>query len=130
MIKLIISILSLFAPVTWECLDDSKGDHNKAQDVFLRFLIGLVAALINFFLIGKPIVDSFLLSMAIHFLLFDYAINIILYKRGIIDYANWFSHTGKKGVIDNIGFWKRMNPWTKLWVRVGVLVVAILIYMI
>jgi hypothetical protein len=130
MIKLTISILSLFAPLVWESFDDSKGDHNKAQDVFLRCMIGLVAALVNFFLIGKPILDSFILSMAIHFMFFDYLINIILYKNDVIDYANWFSHTGKKGVIDNVPFWKNMNPWTKLYVRVGVLIAAIVIYAI
>jgi hypothetical protein len=128
----IVSILTLFSPLLWELYNDLNGEtvEEKMNDVLWRLLLTAVAALTNFFLIGKPILDSFILSMAIHFMFFDYLINIILYKNNVIDYANWFSHTGKKGVIDNIGFWKKMNPWTKLLVRVGVLVMSILIYVI
>jgi hypothetical protein len=130
MIKLILSILVLFAPLTWELINDRFGDEDKKLDVLIRVILGIASALVNFILIGKPILDSFILSMAIFFLAFDYLINIILYKNDVIDYANWFSYTSKKGVIDNIGFWKKMNPWTKLGVKVGVLAVAILIYVI
>jgi hypothetical protein len=135
MIKLIISLASLFAPTVWELSDDARGDHNKTQDVLLRCLIGLAAALLNFFLIGKPILDSFLLSMAIHFMFFDYAIAFILIRNGKLEPPrgvkyHWFSYVAKKGPIDNIGFWKRMEPKKKLWVRVGVVGVAILIYIL
>lgn len=83
MITLIISITALFAPLIWELINDRYGDEDKKLDVLIRVILGLAAALVNFILIGKPILDSFLLSMAIFFMLFDYLINIILYKNDV-----------------------------------------------
>lgn len=131
----IISIILLFAPTVLELFDDMKGDKNKAADVMLRCLIGVGVALVGFFLIGKPILDSFMLSMAIHFMFFDYLITYILLRNGTIEQPrevkyHWFSYTGKSGVIDNLKLWKEMKPRTKLYVRVGVLVIAVLIWVV
>jgi hypothetical protein len=131
----IISIILLFAPTVLELFDDTKGDKNKAADVLLRCLLGVGVALVGFFLIGKPILDSFILSMAIHFMFFDYLITFILLRNGTIEQPrgvkyHWFSYTGKSGVIDNIKFWREMKPTTKLFARVGVLAVAVLIWVV
>jgi len=134
MIPHIIAILCLLVPTGWEVFNDRKGDFNKIQDIFVRYGLGILAGVINFFwLTGKPVFDSLLLSMGIHFAIFDYAIAYILIKRGVIEPPrgvkyHWFDYLSTKNPFDN--HWKFWNKWTRFSIRVAVLAVAIVIYII
>lgn len=126
----ILCILSLFAPLVWELFNDMGGDTKKSkrQDVFIRLLIALGAAVVGWYLIDKPIIDGFILSLAIHFLIFDYAINYILKKRGVIETKeSWFSYLGKSYTDDVL---RQFTPMQRLFLKIGVLGVAITIYVL
>lgn len=133
MTLLILSIAILCYPLTWEILNDSEGEkrNQKALDVLIRCGLALIAAVIGWLLINKPIIDGFILSLAIHWLLFDYMINAILITRGIIQPRNgetWFSYMGSTAVTDRLKFWRNCSPWFRLGIKVVVLIIAILIY--
>lgn len=116
-------IITLLLPTAWELWDDRKGDLNKGMDLFLRSAISLaVSAIISHWF---PIADSVALCLALHFLIFDYAIAWWLIRNGTIEEPrgakyDWWSYTAKKGWMDNVEFWNRLNPWWKLAVRVVV----------
>jgi hypothetical protein len=124
-----LQILFLCVPTLWELWNDRKGDFNKQADVYIR--VGLMAG--GAFPIHGfswfEFASGFFLSAAIFFMFFDYLINIILYRNNVINYANWFSYTGKSGVVDNIPFWKKLNPWLKFSIRLVTLITAIIIYL-
>jgi hypothetical protein len=42
--------------------------------------------------------------------------------------VGWFEHLGKSSVLDRWEWWKNLNPWYRFAIRVGVLVVAIVVY--
>ena len=112
----------------YELWNDRNGDLNKSTDVVFRIVFLAVEAAALALIFDKNYHLSLLLSCSVFFLTFDYAINIILYKRGVIDYANWFSYTGKSGVVDTISFWKNMNPWVKFGIRLTVFIVALIVW--
>lgn len=123
----VLSFLLLCVPTIWELRNDANGDANKKQDVLIRatIMLGVSFMCVSF---GKNFFTSLNLSVAIHFAVFDYFINIILYHNNAIDYANWFSYSSKSGVVDNIGFWRKMNPWGKFAIRLGYFIIAIILY--
>jgi hypothetical protein len=110
-------LLILLIPTIWEVIDDRKGDSNKGFDVFMRVVLGVAVAL--FF---PNLYTAFFLSMALHFFLFDYAINIVLGRRP------WFSYLGKKGVVDNIPVWRNLHPIMRFIVRLLTLTLAIWLF--
>ena len=128
-----------FTPLIWEVLNDKDGDSHitrsflkkwevssKKVDVMVRVIIALCISLINYLFYQIAPWKTILLCGAIHFLLFDYVIAYILIKRGIIK-GNWYSYMGSKG-IDNVGWWKNLNPNLKLVARIIIFVIAFLIY--
>src|SRR6187549_753643 len=103
-------MILLSSAVIVEVEDDKGGDKNKTTDVIWRTVFCLISAALvyAFGLIGSPshgFLQSFFMSGAIFFLVFDYAIAA---TRGRGD---WFSYLGEKGVVDNIKFWRNMGPW-------------------
>jgi hypothetical protein len=134
MIPHIIAILCKLVPTGWELINDRKGDFNKVQDIFVRYGLGILAGVINFFWItGKPVFDSLLLSMGIHFAIFDYAIAYWLIRTGKIEPPrgvkyHWFDYLGNENPFDSL--WNRWNKWVRFSIRVVVLAAAIVIYII
>jgi hypothetical protein len=110
-------LLILFIPTVWEVIDDRKGDSNKGFDVFMRVVLGIAVAL----WFDNPY-TAFFLSMALHFFLFDYAINLVLGRRP------WFGYLGKRGVVDNIPSWRNLHPIARFIIRVVVLGVAVWLF--
>lgn len=133
MIPQIIAIINLIVPTGWEVLNDRRGDTNKTQDIFVRYGLGTLAAVINFFWItGKPVFDSLLLSMGIHFMIFDYIIAWWLIRTGKIEAPrgvkyHWFSYVGRSP-FDSL--WTNWNPKVRLVIRAVILATAIAIYII
>lgn len=130
MILTILSILLLCGPLVFELVDDRQGDTDKTMDVALRIAIGLLASFVAWFTDGRNFLAAFNLSMAIHWMFFDYAINIILNKTVYEKKVNWFTHVGKSGVIDNLKFWKEMNPYVKLGIRVAYFLISVTLYFV
>lgn len=128
MILELLAFILLLSPLVWELITDANGDFDKKADILVRGVIASISATLAYVITERNILAAFNLSVALHFSCFDYLINIILYGNGIINNANWFSNTGKKGVVDNLPYWKQLNPWWKLAIRIGYLGIALLIY--
>ena len=105
----------------WEVWNDRHGDTNKSEDVVLRCIWFIVEAATLRLFTHKPFFTCLLLSSAVFFLLFDYLVCYFLIRNKVIEVpgAHWFSYMGKSGVVDNLKFWRDMNPWLKLLVRMG-----------
>lgn len=117
----------------WEVWNDRLGDLNKTADIQVRFLLLLIEAVLLYLLTDKNIFICINLSIAFFFLTFDYAINYILIKNGTLELPrgvkyHWFDYSGKKGVIDNLKFWKNLNPYVKLLIRVTYFVGSLVLY--
>lgn len=124
----LIAILLLLFATIWHLWNDRRGDRpeEKTTDILIVIAIAFTASAIGWML-GQRMLDSLLLAWAIHFFFFDYLINIILYRRGVIETSDWFGHLGN-GPIDKL--MKKLKPWPRFWLRLGVLVIAIIIYAI
>lgn len=123
----LIAFLLLLTPLVWELISDRNGETPKQKklDVFIRVLIALIVALVGFFIADKPIVDGFVLSLAIHFMLFDYLIIMILNRRVYEKKVNWFSHLSKSYTDDVLRQW---SPWTRFFIKLGVLSGGVILY--
>lgn len=127
-IKEIICFLILFAPYVWEVLNDRYGDLDKKLDVALRIAIGTVASIICWYFTGHSFFAAGFMCFAIFFLLFDYTIAAILVKNKVIRPSKWFEYMGESGDIDNIQWWRSMNPYLRFATRFAVFAVALIIY--
>lgn len=116
-----------------EVWNDRNGDLHKGADIIVRAALLIIEAFILHLNLHKPFIDSLILSTAFFFLLFDYLIAYVLIRNKVIEPRigyTWFNYQAKSGVVDNIPFWKRLNPWVKLGVRVVVFITAILIFIL
>jgi hypothetical protein len=116
-----------------EVWNDRNGDLHKGADVIVRILLLVCEAVILHAFFHKPILSCFILSSAIFFLLFDYAITYVLIKNGKLEPPlgvkyHWFSYMAKKGVIDNISWWRNMNPWGRFAIRLAYFVGSLVLY--
>lgn len=130
MIWEIISFILLFAPLVVELIDDANADQNKEIDVLIRVAIGLAVAAVAWLTTDHNFLLAFNLSMAIHWLLFDYAINVLLNRNLYEKRVPWFSHVGTSSVVDQIGFWKNMNQWARLGIRVLYFGISLTLYFV
>ena len=128
LVGIIISILFLFVPCIWECWNDRNGDLNKRIDLFYRGCLALCAGILCHFFINVPFYKGAELSLAIHFLLFDYMIAYILIKRQVVEVAGtgWFEYLGYKGVVDNIRSWRGLAPAQRAAIRIVVFTASLL----
>lgn len=129
----IISFACLCVPTEWELFDDKSGDKNKSADVIYRLVLMAGAATAAHYISDENWLTAFNLSLAIFFLCFDYLITAILIHNGTLEPPrgvryHWFDYTAKKGVIDNISFWKNLNPYVKLLIRVAYFVLSCILY--
>lgn len=129
----IISFVCLCVPTVWELFDDKTGDTNKTPDTISRLIFMSSAGAAAHYISGENWLTAFNLSFAIFFMFFDYCISYILIRNGTLEPPrgvkyHWFSYSGKSGVIDNLKFWRNMNPWVKLFIRIGYLAIALFLY--
>jgi hypothetical protein len=132
---MILAIMGIFLalPTVYEISDDAEGDLNKKRDVIYRLLLMISMAFVahltglsNFFV-------AFNLSLAIHFLFFDYIIQYILIKNGTLEPPkgvtyHWFTYQAKSGVIDNLRFWRNMNKWVKLGIKLAYFTISLILF--
>lgn len=117
----------------WEVWNDRLGDLNKTADVWIRCLLFLVEAVVLHLLTNKNIFICLNLSIAFFFLTFDYMINYVLIRNGTLEPPrgvkyHWWTYQAKKGVIDNLSFWKNLNPYVKLLIRVTYFLGSLVLY--
>lgn len=127
---MIFSILLLIVPLAWELYNDKDGEQlsDKGLDVLLRVCFALAAAIIGYMLVDKPIIDGFILAMAIHFFAFDYAIVWLLKKRGVIEGdVNLFEHLGKSYTDDVL---RQFTPLWRFVIKFAFLVGTVVIYIL
>jgi hypothetical protein len=130
MIKEIFAILFLFIPLISEVMNDAKGDLNKLKDVWVRFFLTLVGSMFAVALTDHNYLLALNLSLAIHFFLFDYIVTAVLIKNKVIEVsgAHWFSYMGKSSKVDNISWWRNMNPWGRFAIRLGYFIGSLVLY--
>lgn len=132
-----LAVFILLIPTGWHIANDWKGDSDKNKDLVIWSLLASAGSAINFFFVtGKAVFDSFILSWGMHFMVFDYIIAYVhIHKSKVVELPRdsketWFTYLGKKGTIDNIAFWRNMNPKVRLIIRGVVLIGCIVIYVI
>jgi hypothetical protein len=124
----VLSLLLLLVPVGFHLWNDRRGEkpEEKAGDLILVSALALIAAVVGYYISGKPIIDGLLLAWALHFLIFDYAIVAILKKRGVIETKeHWFRYLGSSYTDDVL---RQFTPKERLLLKIGVLVVVVVIY--
>jgi hypothetical protein len=127
---ILTSIILLTFPLLWHLWNDRNGDKpsDKSMDILIVSIIAVAAAVIGFFISNKPIIDGSLLAWAIHFFAFDYLIVYILKKRGVIETKQSpFEYLGSNYTDDVLRQW---SPWTRFWIKLGQLIIAIIIYLV
>lgn len=129
MITTILSFILLSVPTVWELYNDRNGDFNKKADVLFRVLLIINAGLIVWGLFNRNAFLSMNLSFAIHWLLFDYLIVIILNRNVYEKKVHWFTHLGTSSAIDKLSFWVKLGPWGRFGVRVGYFVIALVLFL-
>lgn len=126
---ILTSIILLTFPLLWHLWNDRNGDapSDKTMDILIVSLIAVAAAVIGFFLSDQAIIDGLILAWAIHFFAFDYAINYILYRRGVIENSDWFGYLGKSYTDDVLRQW---SPWTRFFIKTGFLTASTVMYFV
>lgn len=125
-----IAILLLLIPTAFHLHNDRRGERKdeKAGDIILVSGIAVLCSVVGFFISDKPIIDGLLLAWGIHFFVFDYAINYILKKRGVIETKeSAFSYLGSSYTDDVL---RQFTPWQRFFMKLIVLVVAVTIYVL
>lgn len=119
----------------WEVWNDRYGDSNKSTDIWARTFLLWIEAVLLHLLTDTNIFICFNFSISVFFLTFDYVINYVLIKNGTIEPPrgvkyHWLTHVGKSGVIDNLTFWKEMNPYVKLGIRLAYFLISVTLYFV
>lgn len=111
----IFAILLLISPTAYAVWEDRKGDKHPNKDLVLIsvivVLMALLTALINpriSFIIDSLRGASFAAGFFILF--FAPAINIVLYKNGIISNRKWWNHLSLTAWPDSESWWSQ-TPW-------------------
>lgn len=124
-----LGLFVLFTPLVVELLNDAKGDYNKRIDVVIRLLLSVAVGIFTHFIAGKNILAGINLAIGIHFMFFDYAINYILYRNGVITSPAWFSYLGRSSKVDKIKLWKSIGPYGRLFVKLFYFLISIWLYL-
>lgn len=124
-----LAVVLLTIPLLYHLWNDRNGERpqDKTWDIILVTGLALIWSFIGYKLSGKPIIDGLLLAWGIHFAAFDYLINWILFKRGVIENPDWFGHLGKSYTDDVL---RQFTPKQRLVMKLVVLGVATLVYVL
>lgn len=111
-----IAVVLCLLPTLWEIWNDRDGEtkKDKTRDLIVSVILYAAVALINWLLDIHPL-KSLALTFGFRVLVFDYAVQWLLIRRGVI-HGHWFTYTGKTARFDRLI--ARVNPWVRLAVRV------------
>lgn len=119
-------ILICCIPFAVHLVNDAKGDNKKGNDIIVLTIIAGLLALVNRWLFDIHVVKSLALMAGIHVMLFDYAVNIIMFRNKIIEHPTarqWWKYCGKKSKLDLI--LSKIDWRVRLAVRLVILSTAI-----
>jgi hypothetical protein len=116
----------------WEVWNDRHGDLNKLNDLIARVALIIIEALTISLIFHKPGITCLLISTAVFFMFFDYAITYVLIKNGIIEPRigggySWFTYTAKKGLFDTMEWWK-FSPWIRLGIKLAYFTISLILF--
>ena len=96
-----IAALICAIPTIWEILDDRKGENKagKVRDAFIAVILYAIVALANWKLFETSVFKTLALTFAFRLAFFDYAIQYILIRRGVI-VGHWWNYHGKTSYLD------------------------------
>jgi hypothetical protein len=137
-----LAIIPLFLPLVYELIQDRNGEskRDKRQDWGARLMLVTIGAMGNMWILREHVnyegwnfmrglYSAMFLSFAIHLMLFDYLIVIILKKNGVIrPDAKPFSYLGKTANYPKL--WVKIGPWGRFSIRLLTLITAIIIYLV
>lgn len=109
--------IALVIPTLWEAWTDRHGEtsKDKTRDLLLFGIVYLILAVANWFIFGVHPLKSILLMTGIRILVFDYLVQYLLIKNGVIS-GHWFFYKGKTAKWDRAFSW--LSPWIVLVLRV------------
>lgn len=104
-------------PTMLEAWTDRKGETSKEKrlDLLTFGSLYLILAVVIWFIIEVHPLKSILLMIGIRVLMFDYLVQYLLIKNGVIS-GHWFFYKGKTAKWDRAFSW--LNPWIVLVLRV------------
>lgn len=109
--------LALILPTFWEVYDDRHGENKKGKvkDLVIVAVLYVVIALAFWWLSETHPLKSLALMLGIRILIFDYLVQYVLIKNGVIS-GHWFFVKGKTAKWDRVI--SHLNPWIVLGLRV------------
>lgn len=109
--------IALILPTLWEVYDDRHGENKKGKvkDLVTVAVLYVVIALAFWWLFETHPLKSLALMLGIRILIFDYLVQYVLIKNGVIS-GHWFFYQGKTAKWDRV--LKYLNPWIVLGLRV------------
>lgn len=116
-VEKVIAFVVSWIPLAVHLVDDREGDTKKGNDIIVLSIITGVLAIVCNVLLGIPYFEFAASAAGIHVLLFDYWVNLELYKNKISPSGNWFSYLGKSAKLDTWELWAAIGKYGRLAVR-------------
>jgi|SRR5688572_12065017 len=133
--SLIAAVVILFIPTVGEIWNDRNGEvkNEKLRDWLIRSILTVSCAIFSEFIrrgFAPTVLQYFyaiIMIVSVHFLIFDYAIVIILKKNGVIrSDANPFTYLGKTANYPK--WWIKAEPMGRFAIRIIVFAIALVLY--
>lgn len=126
-------ILILGTPAVWALYDDRNGDKHPNRDLVKVTIITFVAA--PFVALIDPhttflldTIRALVLAGGIYVAVFPYAVNFMLWKRGILNTSTWWDHLSATAWPDRLGIWQQTPWYGRVLFAIIVLIAAAIIY--
>lgn len=115
MLLQIFVFLLMCLPTAWALYDDRNGDKHPNRDLWKIFYLSVVVTGVSAFInrVAPPYLDVmryFILTWALYVVVFPYAVNYMLWRRGIINVAKWWNHLSATAWPDRLTQWSGL-PW-------------------
>lgn len=120
----IAEALICFAPTVWEIYNDRNGEtaNDKVRDGIITAIFYTTITLALWWVYETHPLKLLALMLGIRVMFFDYFIQYILTKRGVIR-GHWFFYKGHTAKFDRVI--KYLNPWIVLVCRVILFAAAV-----
>jgi hypothetical protein len=109
---------SCLIPTIWEIYNDRNGENKKGKrkDLFIALALSGIICAVSWLVVDINPIRTAVMILGWRLLVFDYAIQYVLIKRGII-VGHWFTYTGKTAKWDRMV--SKAHPALRIVVRVA-----------